>query len=274
MPGTLLGKRTRYPDRYARDVLQAISREDNRKALGVRQPLPFHGKDIWNAYELTWLEPAGKPVVAVATIEVDAGSRAIVESKSLKLYLNSLAMERFGSAGDVAALIRRDLAGILQGEVAVMLASPSSVGAAGIHELPGVCIDEAAASCDVYEVDPSLLEGSSNAGASDLVSEALHSHLLRSLCPVTGQPDFGSVLVRYRGLPIDRASLLRYLVSYRNHNDFHESCIERIFMDLNERCSPEALTVHGFFNRRGGIDINPFRSDFEDASGNWRLWRQ
>src|SRR5690606_29506544 len=122
--------------------------------------------------------------------------------------------------------------------------------------------------------DPSLLDRRNVASTGDVVSEELHSHLLRSLCPVTGQPDFGSVLVRYRGSPIDRASLLRYLVSYRNHNDFHESCVERIFVDLNERCSPEALTVHGFFNRRGGLDINPFRSNFEEAAGNGRLWRQ
>jgi 7-cyano-7-deazaguanine reductase len=273
MPDTLLGKRTGYPDRYARDVLQGIARVENREVLGIRQPLPFRGKDIWNAYELTWLEPQGKPVVAVATIEVDAASRAIVESKSLKLYLNSLAMERFRASADVAALIQRDLAETAQGEVSVTLAAPSAIAAAGISGLPGICIDDAAASCDLSEVDPSLLENCDTA-TGGTVSEELHSHLLRSLCPVTGQPDFGSVLVRYRGSPIDRTSLLRYLVSYRNHNGFHESCVERIFVDLQERCAPEALTVHGFFNRRGGLDINPFRSDFEEAPRNKRLWRQ
>jgi 7-cyano-7-deazaguanine reductase len=273
MPGTLLGKRTTYPNRYARDVLRPIARADNRELLGVRSPLPFHGKDIWNAYELTWLDPSLKPVVAVAAIEVDAASQAIVESKSLKLYLNSLAMERYESAGDVAALIQRDLAETAQGDVLVTLATPSSIADAGIGDLPGIRIDDEAASCDVFEVDPSLLERA-DAGTGGAVSEELHSHLLRSLCPVTDQPDFGSVLVRYRGAPIDRVSLLRYLVSYRNHNDFHESCVERIFVDLKERCGPEALTVHGFFNRRGGIDINPFRSDFEEAASKLRLWRQ
>jgi 7-cyano-7-deazaguanine reductase len=273
MPDTLLGKPTGYPDRYAQDVLRGIARADNREVLGIRQPLPFHGRDIWNAYELTWLEPQGKPVVAVAAIEVDARSRAIVESKSLKLYLNSLAMERFRSSADVAALIQRDLSETAQGEVSVTLAAPSSVAAAGISELPGICIDDEAAACDVFEVD-ALLLGNQDTAASETVSEELHSHLLRSLCPVTGQPDFGSVLVRYHGSPIDRASLLRYLVSYRKHNDFHESCIERIFADLKERCAPDALTVHGFFNRRGGLDINPFRSDFEEVPRRWRLWRQ
>ena len=273
MPETLLGKRTGYPLRYARDVLRGIPRAGNREALGISQSLPFHGKDIWTAYELTWLESSGRPTVAVATIEVDAGSQAIVESKSLKLYLNSLAMERFESSADLAALIKRDLSVTVQDEVLVTLATPPSVAAAGVRDLPGICIDAAADSCEVYAVDPSLLVNS-DPGAHDTVAEEVHSHLLRSLCPVTGQPDFGSVLVRYRGTPIDRGSLLRYLVSYRNHNDFHESCVERIFVDVKERCAPDALTVHGFFNRRGGIDINPFRSDFEETAIHRRLWRQ
>ena len=273
MPDTLLGQRTAYPDRYARDVLRAIARADNRELLGIHRPLPFHGRDIWNAYELTWLEPGGKPVVAVAAIGVDAASRAIIESKSLKLYLNSLAMERFDSAGAVAALVQRDLEETAEGDVIVTLAAPAAITAAAISCLPGMCIDDAALPCEVFEVDKSLL-GTRGRGTSAAVSEELHSHLLRSLCPVTGQPDFGSVLIRYRGAPIDRESLLRYLVSYRNHNDFHESCVERIFVDIKERCAPEALTVHGFFNRRGGLDINPFRSDFEEAASNLRLWRQ
>ena len=273
MPDTLLGKRTRYPRRYARDALRAIARAGNREVLGVCRPLPFHGKDVWHAYELTWLEPSGKPAVAVATIEVDAASQAMVESKSLKLYLNSLAMERYESSGDVAVLIQRDLAETAQGEVLVTLARPSSVATAGISDLPGIRIDDVAVSCEVFEVDAALLQNA-DTGGGEAVSEELHSHLLRSLCPVTDQPDFGSVFIRYRGVPIDRASLLRYLVSYRNHSDFHESCVERIFVDLKERCRPEALTVYGFFNRRGGIDINPFRSDFEEAGSSWRLWRQ
>jgi 7-cyano-7-deazaguanine reductase len=232
--------------------------------------LPFRGKDIWNAYELTWLEPAGKPAVAVATIEFDAESRHIIESKSLKLYLNSLAMERFDGAEEIAALITRDLTEASQSAVRVALVSPSTVVASGIRDLPGTCLDNLEVSCTTRVVDPSLLR----CAGDGTVREELHTHLLRSRCPVTGQPDIGSVLVRYRGERIHRPGLLGYLVSYRNHEDFHESCIERIFVDLQKSCAPEELTVYGRFNRRGGLDINPFRSDFEDAPDNPRLWRQ
>ena len=267
---TPLGKETAYPDRYARKVLCPVPRDENRRKLNIDEALPFHGKDVWNAYELTWLERTGKPAVAVAAIEVDADSKHIVESKSLKLYLNSLAMERFGSVDEVAALVARDLSEVTQSNVTVSLMSPSAVGAEGIRGLPGTCVDGLDVSCTSREVDSSLL-GCAR-GKTD--REELYSHLLRSRCPVTGQPDFGSVLVRYRGMPIDRAGLLRYLVSYRNHCDFHESCIERIFVDLKRRCAPEELTVYGRFNRRGGLDINPFRTDTDDSPDNPRLWRQ
>jgi 7-cyano-7-deazaguanine reductase len=271
---TLLGKPAIFPERYAPEVLHVVPRAESRKMLGISEPLPFRGKDIWNAYELTWLERTGKPAVAVATIEVDAESPLIIESKSLKLYLNALAMERFDSPDDVTVLIRQDLSEVVQDDVRVLLTEPRSVAAAGIRGLPGLCIDDANVVCEVYGVDPTLLEGNREVGPGDSVSEELHSHLLRSLCPVTGQPDFGSVLIRYRGVPIDRLALLRYLVSYRGHNGFHESCVERIFVDLKERCAPEALTVYGRFNRRGGLDINPFRSDFENSVEQIRLWRQ
>jgi len=265
-----LGKETEYPDRYSREVLCPIPRDENRHKLDIDEALPFHGKDVWNAYELTWLERSGKPDVAVAAIEVDADSKHIVESKSLKLYLNSLAMERFDSVDEVAALVARDLSEVTRSNVRVRLMSPSAMVAEGIRVLPGTCVDGVDASCTSREVDSSLLSCS----GGDALREELHSHLLRSRCPVTGQPDFGSVLVRYRGKPIDRAGLLRYLVSYRNHCDFHESCIERIFVDLKRRCGPEELTVYGRFNRRGGLDINPFRTDTDDTPDNPRLWRQ
>lgn len=268
-PVTLPGESTGHPDRYTRE-LRPVPRAGNRQKLGIQGSLPFRGMDIWNAYELTWLERTGKPAVAVAAIEVDAESPHIIESKSLKLYLNSLAMERFDSADDVAALVQRDLSRVSQSSVRIELAPRASVDASGIGSLPGTCIDELAVSCNNFEVDPSLLE----CRRGDIVAEDLHTHLLRSRCPVTGQPDFGSVLVRYRGAPIDRAALLRYLVSYRNHQDFHESCVERMFVDLKERCAPQGLTVYGRFNRRGGLDINPFRSDFEARPENPRLWRQ
>jgi 7-cyano-7-deazaguanine reductase len=267
---TLLGEKIEYSGRYARDVLCPVPRAGSRQKLGIHGSLPFRGKDIWNAYELTWLERTGKPAVAVATIEVDADSPHIVESKSLKLYLNSLAMEHFDAAADVEALISRDLSVLLKSGVRVKLTTPYAVADSGIGSFPGVCIDDVAVTCVDFEVNPSLL----GCATGPILREDLYSHLFRSNCPVTGQPDFGSVLVRYHGRPIDRAALLRYLVSYRQHNDFHESCIERIFVDLQLHCAPEELTVYGRFNRRGGLDINPFRSDSEYNADNPRLWRQ
>ena len=263
-----LGEKTGYPDRYARDLLYPMPRAGNRQALGLVGALPFHGEDIWNAYEISWLESAGKPAVAIGTIRVTAASPCMVESKSLKLYLNSLAMERFESAGDVAALVARDLSEVTQSTVKVGLSPPSAADA--LQNLGGTCIDDLEVACDAWQVDPSVLK----CDIRKEVREELYSHLLRTLCPVTGQPDFGSVLLRYRGPAIDRESLLRYFVSYRRHQDFHENCIERIFVHVKNLCKPSQLTVYGRFNRRGGLDINPFRSDFEASAGNPRLWRQ
>jgi 7-cyano-7-deazaguanine reductase len=267
---TPLGKNVEIPSRYTRDVLCPLPRADDRRTLGVHDALPFHGEDIWNAYELTWLDKNGKPVVAAALLRVDAASSKLVESKSLKLYLNSLAMERFAATDDVAALVSSDLSSITESNVRVKLSTPAAIVTAGLEDLPGDCIDDLDIGCQVWQVEPALL----GCESSEVVREELHSHLMRSNCPVTGQPDFGSVLVRYRGARIARAGLLRYLVSYRNHNAFHESCIERIFVDLKTRCAPTELTVYGRFNRRGGLDINPFRSDFEQSANNPRQWRQ
>lgn len=267
---TLLGKETAYPDRYAPGVLCGVPRRASRRKLGIDVALPFRGKDVWNAYELTWLGPSGKPAVTVAAIEVEADSQSIVESKSLKLYLNSFAMECFASEEEVAAIVSRDLSEVAGSNVRVRLRSPSAMVEEGIRGLPGICLDALDVSCTSREVDASLLD----CVDGEPVRQELYSHLLRSKCPVTAQPDVGSVLVRYRGSPIEHEGLLRYLVSYRNHCDFHENCIERIFVDLKERCGPEALTVYGRFNRRGGLDINPFRTDMNDAPDNPRLWRQ
>jgi 7-cyano-7-deazaguanine reductase len=270
MADTPLGRNTPFPDRYAPEMLCALPRRENREALGIRQPLPFRGEDIWNAWELTWLDSRGKPVVATAVLRVPADSPNLIESKSLKLYLNSLAMSRFGSIDEVASTIARDLSRTAAIGVNVDLRVGGSAAAGAFAELPGECIDGLDADGDVTAVDSSLLACT----GADEVSEELHSHLLRSNCPVTSQPDMGSVLVRYRGAAIDRRGLLRYLVSYRRHCAFHESCVERIFVDLKARCAPEQLTVYARYNRRGGLDINPFRSDFEDTAENLRLWRQ
>lgn len=267
---TPLGRNTPFPDRYAPEVLCALPRRESREALGIREPLPFRGEDIWNAWELTWLDRRGKPVVATAVLRVPADSPNLVESKSLKLYLTSFAMSRFESTDDVAARIAGDLSRAVASRVGVDVGVGGGGPGGAFADLPGDCIDSLDADCDATEVDSSLL----GCTGADGVSEELHSHLLRSNCPVTSQPDIGSVLIRYRGAAIDRQGLLRYLVSYRRHCAFHESCVERIFVDIKARCAPEQLTVYARYNRRGGLDINPFRSDFEDTAENLRLWRQ
>jgi 7-cyano-7-deazaguanine reductase len=265
-----LGQATAYPEQYSPDLLYAIARIDARSALGIDADLPFHGADIWNAWELTWLDNNGLPRVATAEIVIVADSVNIIESKSLKLYLGSFAMSRFESSQDVAAVLTRDLTAVCGAEAHVALHAPSSPDSAFVSRLPGDCIDTNAVNCDRYEVTPDFLR----ADKRTLVVEDLHSDLLRSLCPVTGQPDIGSVFISYRGPKIDRQSLLRYIVSFRQHQDLHEACIERMFMDIQTRCKAERLSVYARYQRRGGIDINPFRSNFEAVPPNSRLWRQ
>jgi len=262
-----LGQATSYPDRYSPEILYAIARTDSREALELGADLPFSGTDIWNAWDLSWLDDKGLPQTAVAQISVPAESANIVESKSLKLYLDSFAMTRFATADDVAGAVLKDLSACTGSEINVDLLVGSNVNA--VEDFPGRCIDELDVACDQYDIDPSLLSA-----GNDVVEESLHSHLLRSLCPVTSQPDAGSVLVSYRGPRIDPAGLLQYVVSFRNHNDFHEACVERMFLDISARCNPEQLTVHACYQRRGGIDINPYRSNQEGAATNYRLWRQ
>ena len=263
-----LGEKSSFPATYSPGLLHSIPREENRRILGLTAELPFQGEDIWNAYELTWLDGNGKPRVATAEFRVPADSPNIIESKSLKLYLNSLSMTRYKESNEVVTTIAADLSRVVGSPVKVRLQSLSD--AVMLTELPGICIDDSEIVCESNDVDPVLLR----CAGEGTVSEELHSHLLRSLCPVTDQPDMGSLFIRYKGRPIDPDSLLRYVVSYRNHNDFHESCVERIFVDIKKRCEPEALTVYARYNRRGGIDINPIRSDFESTIDNLRLVRQ
>jgi len=265
-----LGKDLEYPDRYAPEVLCPISRSVARAEIGLGSSLPFNGEDVWNAYELTWLQESGKPSVAVAAFRVPATSEHIFESKSLKLYLNSFAMVHYHSADAVKAIIARDLSRIANSNVAVMLSESSDSVSGIIDDLPGTCVDSSTGTFSASAVDPSLLTISSDV----IVDEELHSHVLRSNCPVTNQPDMGSVLIRYRGRQIDKPSLLAYIVSFRQHNDFHEACVERMFVDIKKRCQTEKLSISAHYTRRGGIDINPFRSDFEKSAANIRLWRQ
>ena len=265
-----LGQPVQYIDQYSPELLHAIPRAQHRDALGLGDPLPFDGVDIWNAWELTWLDSDGKPVVATAEIRVPAKSTNIVESKSMKLYLNSFSMSKYLAQSDVAETIEQDLSACVDADVAVRVEGASARYGARVSRLPGLCLDEQRVACDVYEVDPDLLA----ADADTIVHEDLYSHLLRGLCPVTNQPDTGSILISYRGPQIDREALLRYIVSFREHNDFHENCVERMFVDIMDRCGTEQLSVYARYHRRGGIDINPFRSNFEADPPNARLWRQ
>jgi 7-cyano-7-deazaguanine reductase len=268
--GSPLGRTTDYPERYDPALLFPIARSGAREALGLTGALPFGGVDLWTAYEITWLDAHGKPEVAVGRFRIPADSPRIVESKSLKLYLGSFAQESATESGALARRIESDLARACGAPVAVALITPTDFAAVAFAPLPGESLDDIAIATDVYEPKPALLVAS-----GPPVDETLRSALFRSRCPVTGQPDCGDVMIRYRGPPIDRAALLRYLVSYRRHAAFHESCVERMFVDVLDRCGPQALTVYARFLRRGGIDINPFRSNFEpEPPGEVRTPRQ
>ena len=251
-----LGRPTRHPDRYDAALLFAVPRAPQRSALGIGSALPFSGADVWTAYELTWLDEGGKPQVALATFEVPADSPSIVESKSVKLYLGSFAQTPFAGMTDVAATIEHDLTHACGARVGVTLRGPPAFGSQSIRELEGESLDDLRVACTAYDVEPGSLSAN---GAT--TSQVLTSRLFRSVCPVTGQPDIASVQIAYRGPRIDREGLLRYLVSYRCHAGFHEHCVERIFVDVASRCRTERLTVLARFTRRGGLDINPFRTN-------------
>jgi 7-cyano-7-deazaguanine reductase len=265
-----LGRESAYPRSYAPDALFAIARAESRGALGLSGDLPFSGVDVWNAWELTWLGRGGLPQVATASIVVPADSPNIIESKSLKLYLNSFAMSEFQSAESLRAVIEKDLGRCAGSPVGVYVTPIPDTEARPVSRLAGTLLDTLDVTCSEWQVNPRLL--SAEPGAT--VTEDVHTHLLRSLCPVTGQPDTGSLQISYRGAPVDHAGLLRYIVSYREHNDFHESCIERMFVDLMAQCAPQELSIHARYQRRGGIDINPFRSTVASSPRNLRLWRQ
>jgi 7-cyano-7-deazaguanine reductase len=255
-----LGRVSAYRDTYAPELLFPIARQTKRDEIGVAldgAPLPFMGCDLWTAYELSWLNTRGKPQVALAQVTVPCESPAIVESKSFKLYLNSFNMSRFESADTVREVLQRDLSAAFGQRVGVKVLSAHDFAAQRIEELEGVDLDRLDIDCDAYEPAPELL---SAAFDEKPVTETLTSGLLKSNCLVTGQPDWGSVQIRYSGPQIDQAGLLRYLVSFRQHNEFHEQCVERIFMDVLTRCKPVQLQVYARYTRRGGLDINPWRT--------------
>jgi len=266
-----LGKATEYADTYTPSLLFPLNRAEARAGMGITESLPFKGEDVWWCYELSWLASGGKPQVAALQINVPCSSPCIVESKSLKLYLNSFAQTRFNNKAEVLATLNSDLSVAFRSPILVQLLELNQLPVVSDH-LPGFCLDGLDLETDTYEVDAGLL--SVDEGEERRVKETLFSHVFRSLCPVTGQPDFATVIVRYLGRPIARASLLRYLVSYRCHQAFHEAAVEQIFMDIAHHCRPEQLSVTGRFLRRGGIDINPFRSNVDERAAEIRLPRQ
>ena len=267
-----LGKSSEYTSQYAPGLLFPIARSTKWAELGLHAGnLPYLGVDIWNCYELSWLLPSGKPVVAIGEFSIPADSANIIESKSFKLYLNSLNQSVFATHDELQKTLCRDLSACADAPVAVRVRSLDEVSAEGVTVLPGVCIDDLEVSVNNYaQPQPELLR----CAGPVQVSESLHSHLLRSNCPVTGQPDWGSVAVDYLGPQLDHASFLAYLVSFRQHADFHEQCVERIFLDLQRLLKPERLTVYARYVRRGGLDINPYRSTHAVEPANQRLARQ
>lgn len=267
-----LGQPTEYQDCYNPALLQAVPRSLNRQPLGINEDaLPFHGADLWTLYELSWLNSKGLPQVAVGEVSVDADSVNLIESKSFKLYLNSFNQTRFADWGEVRQTLERDLAACAMGKVSVALFRLQEVEGQPIGHLEGTCIDEQDITIDSYTFDSShLLQATSSA----VVQEQLVSHVLKSNCLITSQPDWGSVMISYRGPRIQREALLRYLVSFRLHNEFHEQCVERIFNNILRFCQPESLTVYARYTRRGGLDINPWRSNQLFFPGRSRLVRQ
>ncbi|MBD8599603.1 NADPH-dependent 7-cyano-7-deazaguanine reductase QueF [Pseudomonas sp. W2Oct36] len=267
-----LGKSSEYIATYTPSLLFPIPRAAKWAELGLTaETLPYQGVDFWNCYELSWLLPSGKPVVAIGEFSIPADSANIIESKSFKLYLNSLNQTAFASEAELIATLQKDLSAAAGKPVGVRVRSLKDIEAEGIVAVPGVCVDDLDVSISSYDrPQPELLR----CDESQVVDDALHSHLLKSNCPVTSQPDWGSVAVEYRGAALDHASFLAYIVSFRQHSDFHEQCVERIFMDLKRLLKPEKLTVYARYVRRGGLDINPYRSTETLTLENGRLARQ
>ena len=267
-----LGQKTEYASQYDRTLLQPVPRALNRDGLGITQNQPFTiGADIWTAYEISWLNEKGLPQVAIADIYLDYQSQNLIESKSFKLYLNSFNQSKFTDFNAVQQIMQQDLSECAQGDVKVRLNPVSVYDSQKIDHLQGDCIDEQDIEITSYEFSTDWLK---DCVSDEIVEEKLVSHLLKSNCLITNQPDWGTLHIHYVGNKIDHEKLLRYVVSFRQHNEFHEQCVERIFCDLMHYAKPEKLTVYARYTRRGGLDINPFRSNFENLPKNLRLARQ
>lgn len=269
-----LGKSNEYIAHYQPDLLFAISREIKWQELGfTANTLPYQGVDIWNGYELSWLNLAGKPIIRIAEFIIPANSPFIIESKSFKLYLNSFNQTIFSSEKEVCQALQKDLSFATGSAVAVQLYSLATITEQGLAKIEGCCIDDLEVTIDQYDHPSIKLLATSQ--IQEAKQETLYSQLLKSNCPVTGQPDWATLVVKYQANKVlDHASLLRYLISFRQHADFHEQCVERIFLDLNKVLEPTQLLVYARYVRRGGLDINPYRSLVKMAYENHRLARQ
>ena len=271
-----LGKDTVYSDQYDASLLCPIPRSKARGLAGVqeqhaRSALPFIGVDLWTAFEISWLNTDGLPQIAIGEFVFPCTSHAIVESKSFKLYLNSFIQTQYGSMHEVTEILAADLSAVTNSRVDVVLYDIGEYnGFKPISEPEGLCVDKQRLAVDTYQPEPSFLA----ANSKSVVTETLFSHLLKTNCPVTDQPDWASVYVSYTGPAIDRAGLLKYIVSFRRHQDFHEQCVEKIFTDILERCGPTELSVYARYMRRGGLDINPYRSTVHSIPPNYRQVRQ
>ncbi|MGB6976907.1 MAG: NADPH-dependent 7-cyano-7-deazaguanine reductase QueF [Gammaproteobacteria bacterium] len=266
----LLGQPTSYESYYNPTLLMPIPRGIKRSEIGIVSSLPFAGVDIWNAYEISWLDSRGKPQIAIGEFHIPAVSPNLIESKSLKLYLGSFNQTCFDGLQHVTATLVNDLSRVAQAYVTVKLFTPQLFSELkNVNKCSSVCLDELPITTDSYSINPTFLMTQDT-----LLEEKLFSHLLRSNCPITNQPDWGSVWIHYIGRQIEHEGLLKYLISFREHQEFHEQCVERIFVDILRYCRPEKLTVYARYMRRGGLDINPFRSNFAAAPENTRTFRQ
>lgn len=254
-----LGKSSAYPSTYDPALLFPIPRQAKRDELGLQGTLPFFGIDIWNAYEVSWLNQRGKPQIAIATFMIPADSANIIESKSFKLYLNSFNQSRLDDQQALVALLQKDLSAAAGVGVQVALTEPAAFSMLNMGELSGLLLDRLDIDVVDHHPNPALLSANHD---DAIVEETLLSHLLKSNCPVTGQPDWGSVQIHYVGAQINQEALLKYLIGFREHNEFHEQCVERIFVDVLRQCKPQKLSVYARYTRRGGLDINPWRSNF------------
>lgn len=268
----LLGKKVTYTSHYSPELLTPIARKLTRDDIGISQTLPFTGVDIWNAWELSWLNDNGLPVVATGRFEYSADSEFLIESKSLKLYLNSFNQTKFSSINDVKQRLVDDLSQLIKSDVKVTLYIENNSAQAIMTEV-GTCLDHQEVKVTDYQLTPDYLLNSTTEN-DKVITEQLYSHLFKSNCMVTGQPDWATIFIDYTGVAINHSSLLKYLISFRNHQAFHEPCVERIFVDLLHYCKPSSLSVYCRYTRRGGLDINPFRSTTGLIPSNARIWRQ